>query len=64
MGYKPEVSPWEFGDLQVIEVDAAGKVSAGSDPRGRGVSIVEDQGAAAAVHRSAGSGAAQSASPH
>ncbi len=63
MGYKPEVSPWEFGDLQLIEVDAAGTVSAGSDPRGRGVSIVEDRGAASPAHRGAGAGAAQSASP-
>ncbi len=41
MGYKPVVSPWEFGDLEVIAVDDAGTVSAGSDPRGRGVSLVE-----------------------
>ncbi len=62
MGYKPEVSPWEFGDLQVIEVDAAGTVSAGSDPRGRGVSIVADHEAAPAVRRSAPAGAALSSS--
>ena len=42
LGYQPEQSPWEFGDVQVVAVDDAGKVSAGSDPRGRGLSIVED----------------------
>ncbi len=42
LGYKPEVSPWEFGDLELIEVGEGGKVSAGSDPRGRGLSIVDD----------------------
>jgi gamma-glutamyltranspeptidase/glutathione hydrolase len=41
LGYKPQQSPWEFGDMQVIAVDAAGTVTAGSDPRGRGVPIVE-----------------------
>jgi gamma-glutamyltranspeptidase/glutathione hydrolase len=64
IGYKPEESPWEFGDLQVIEVDDADKVSAGSDPRGRGLSLVEDHLAAPAVRRSSGAGAAQSLSPN
>ena len=41
LGYKPQQSQWEFGDMQVIAVDAAGTVTAGSDPRGRGVPIVE-----------------------
>ena len=41
MGYKPQPSPWEFGDVQAIVVDDAGAVSAGSDPRGRGQSLVE-----------------------
>jgi gamma-glutamyltranspeptidase/glutathione hydrolase len=49
LGYKPEVSPWEFGDLELIEVGEGGKVSAGSDPRGRGLSIVEDHPALAAA---------------
>ena len=47
LGYKPEQSPWEFGDVQVIDVDEAGQLSAGSDPRGRGVPRVE------AINRSA-----------
>jgi gamma-glutamyltranspeptidase/glutathione hydrolase len=41
LGYAPQPSPWEFGDVQVIAVDEAAQVSAGSDPRGRGSSIVE-----------------------
>ncbi|MBS0387240.1 MAG: gamma-glutamyltransferase [Proteobacteria bacterium] len=41
LGYKPQPSPWEFGDVQAILVDATGQVSAGSDPRGRGRSLVE-----------------------
>jgi len=41
LGYKPQPSPWEFGDVQAIVVDDAGQVSAGSDPRGRGRSLVE-----------------------
>lgn len=41
-GYAPKQSKWEFGDVQVIAVDAAGKTNAGSDPRGRGVSLVAD----------------------
>ena len=39
-GYKPTQSNWEFGDVQIISVDASGKVSVGSDPRGRGVGLV------------------------
>ena len=35
-GYAPRPSDWEFGDVQIVWVDAAGAVSAGSDPRGRG----------------------------
>jgi gamma-glutamyltranspeptidase/glutathione hydrolase len=64
IGYKPEVSPWEFGDLQVIEVDDANKVSAGSDPRGRGLSIVEEHAPAPAVHRGSGAATAPSVSPN
>jgi gamma-glutamyltranspeptidase/glutathione hydrolase len=41
LGYAPQPSPWEFGDVQVIAVDEAAKVTAGSDPRGRGLSVVE-----------------------
>lgn len=37
--YRVVPSDWEFGDVQVILKDGAG-YSAGSDPRGRGVSIV------------------------
>jgi gamma-glutamyltranspeptidase / glutathione hydrolase len=48
LGYKPVPAPWEFGDMQVIEVDPAGAVSAGSDPRGRGLSIVEAEARPAA----------------
>ncbi len=35
-GYAPRPSDWEFGDVQMVWVDAAGRMSAGSDPRGRG----------------------------
>jgi gamma-glutamyltranspeptidase/glutathione hydrolase len=42
LGYNPQQSAWEFGDVQAIAVDEAGKVSAGSDPRGRGQAIVAD----------------------
>lgn len=35
-GYTPRPSDWEFGDVQIVWVDATGSVSAGSDPRGRG----------------------------
>ncbi len=62
LGYKPEVSPWEFGDLELIEVGEGNKVSAGSDPRGRGLSIVEDHPAIKASGRSRGS--APSPSPN
>jgi hypothetical protein len=64
MGYKPEQSLWEFGDLQLIEVDAKGQVSAGSDPRGRGLSIVEDHVESPAAHRASGTAAAQPARPN
>ena len=40
LGYNPKASSWEFGDVQVVAVDKDGAVSAGSDPRGRGLSIV------------------------
>jgi gamma-glutamyltranspeptidase/glutathione hydrolase len=40
LGYTVEPSSWEFGDMQVVTVDAEGKVDAASDPRGRGVSVV------------------------
>lgn len=40
MGYRVEKSPWEFGDLQLIDIDAAGKITAAADPRGRGVARV------------------------
>lgn len=41
LGYTPQQSPWEFGDLQAIEVSDQGEVTAGSDARGRGLSLVE-----------------------
>jgi gamma-glutamyltranspeptidase/glutathione hydrolase len=40
LGYTVEQSSWEFGDMQVVTVDAAGRVEAASDVRGRGVSVV------------------------
>jgi gamma-glutamyltranspeptidase/glutathione hydrolase len=40
LGYTVEPSSWEFGDMQVVTVDAAGRVDAASDVRGRGVSVV------------------------
>ena len=43
MGYNPQQSRWEFGDVQVITVDRDGIVNAGSDPRGRGVALVGNQ---------------------
>ena len=49
LGYNPVQSPWEFGDLQVIAVNEAGEVSAGSDPRDRGVAIIETLKQAAPV---------------
>jgi gamma-glutamyltranspeptidase/glutathione hydrolase len=39
-GYSPRAGDWEFGDVQVIWVDAAGQASTGSDPRGRGEGLV------------------------
>jgi len=39
-GYEPVRNPWEFGDLQMIRIDANGKAEAASDPRGRGASQV------------------------
>ena len=63
MGYNPQMSPWEFGDLQVISVDDAGGVSAGSDPRGRGLSLVEDVAATRIAHHGAARAAAQPAPP-
>lgn len=38
-GYRVEPNPWEFGDLQLIDIDD-GHVEAASDPRGIGVSGV------------------------
>jgi gamma-glutamyltranspeptidase/glutathione hydrolase len=40
LGYQPQPHAWEFGNLQIIKVDADGKVSVGSDPRGRGMAII------------------------
>lgn len=40
MGYRVVPSPWEFGDLQIIDVDATGGVTAAADPRGRGAARV------------------------
>jgi gamma-glutamyltranspeptidase/glutathione hydrolase len=42
MGYRVEMSPWEFGDMQIIEVDANERPMPASDPRGRGESRVID----------------------
>lgn len=36
LGYEVRQSPWEFGDMQIIDVDSQGKVTAAADPRGRG----------------------------
>lgn len=36
LGWDVKASPWEFGDMQVIDVDAQGRTTAASDPRGRG----------------------------
>lgn len=44
MGYRVEKSPWEFGDMQIIEVDESGRLMPASDPRGRGESRVIDLG--------------------
>ena len=40
LGWDVKASPWEFGDMQVIDVDAQGRTTAASDPRGRGVARV------------------------
>lgn len=40
LGYEVRESPWEFGDMQLIDVDATGRVTAAADPRGRGTSRV------------------------
>ena len=40
MGYRVEKSPWDFGDMQIIEIDANGRPMPASDPRGRGESRV------------------------
>ncbi|MBS0611754.1 MAG: gamma-glutamyltransferase [Proteobacteria bacterium] len=53
LGYKPEQSPWEFGDVQVITVDHDGAVNAGSDPRGRGAALVESIALSAPARRAA-----------
>ncbi|MBM4213755.1 MAG: gamma-glutamyltranspeptidase, partial [Gammaproteobacteria bacterium] len=42
LGYDVKQSPWEFGDLQLIDIDADGVVTAAADPRGRGVARVFD----------------------
>lgn len=57
MGYRVVPSPWEFGDLQIVDVDSAGVVTAASDPRGRGVARVfsstDRRSAGAASHPAA-----------
>lgn len=40
LGYEVRESPWEFGDMQLIDIDDRGRVTAASDPRGRGVAKV------------------------
>jgi gamma-glutamyltranspeptidase/glutathione hydrolase len=40
LGWDVRKSSWEFGDMQLIDVDAAGNTSAAADPRGRGVARV------------------------
>lgn len=42
MGYRVEKSPWEFGDMQIIEINTNGQPMPASDPRGRGESRVID----------------------
>ncbi|MBM4216815.1 MAG: gamma-glutamyltransferase family protein, partial [Gammaproteobacteria bacterium] len=42
LGWDVRKSSWEFGDMQLIDVDAAGQTTAASDPRGRGVARVWD----------------------
>ena len=43
LGYDVEPSGWEFGDVQLIDVDDAGVVTVGADPRGRGEARVFEQ---------------------
>jgi gamma-glutamyltranspeptidase / glutathione hydrolase len=50
LGYDPHAGAWEFGDLQLIWIDARGHASAASDPRGRGVSRVWEPAVASAAH--------------
>jgi gamma-glutamyltranspeptidase/glutathione hydrolase len=40
LGWDVRKSSWEFGDMQLIDVDASGNTSAAADPRGRGVARV------------------------
>jgi gamma-glutamyltranspeptidase/glutathione hydrolase len=49
MGYAPRPNGWEFGDLQVVWIDASGRAMAASDPRGRGDSRVLAEAAKAKV---------------
>lgn len=42
LGWDVRKSSWEFGDMQLIDVDAAGQTTAAADPRGRGVAGVWD----------------------
>lgn len=42
LGYRAVPHPWEFGDLQIVYRDAYG-LTAGSDARGRGKSLVLDR---------------------
>jgi gamma-glutamyltranspeptidase/glutathione hydrolase len=40
LGWDVRKSSWEFGDMQLIDVDAGGNTNAAADPRGRGVARV------------------------
>ncbi len=40
LGWDVRKSSWEFGDMQLIDVDVDGNTSAAADPRGRGVARV------------------------
>lgn len=51
-GWEVRKNAWEFGDMQLIDVDAAGHASAAADPRGRGVARVFDVKPAAQASRS------------
>ena len=66
-GYEVERSSWEFGDLQIIGVDAAGNVAAGADPRGRGavqlMALPAATSAARPASRSASAGSARHSVP-